>query len=126
MKQFLLPRQACMPRIGNSFGPMNLMAPVSLTQPNGATMSVVVAGATRNASTTQTQPIEPIAGYEGATATGTAENEIFHASISTPGTENWHVQFNQNGIPLEQNIPRTLQSPRLDLLGRHTKYHTQP
>jgi hypothetical protein len=45
---------------------------------------------------------QPVGSYEGASASGSLDGETYHVSVTTLGTENWHVQFNQTDIPFEQ------------------------
>lgn len=45
---------------------------------------------------------QPVGSYEGAAASGALDEETYHVSVTTPGTENWHVQFSQTNIPFEK------------------------
>jgi len=45
---------------------------------------------------------QPVGSYEGASASGSLDGETYHVSVTTPGTQNWHVQFSQVNIPFEK------------------------
>lgn len=45
---------------------------------------------------------EPVGYYEAAYASGTVDQETYKVSVTTAGTQNWHVQFSQAGIAFEQ------------------------
>jgi beta-glucanase (GH16 family) len=44
----------------------------------------------------------PVGYFEGAFASGTLDGEEYKVEVTTPGTLDWHVQFSQAGISLEQ------------------------
>lgn len=45
---------------------------------------------------------QSVGSYEGAVASGELDGETYRVSVTTPGTENWHVQFCQAGIAFEK------------------------
>lgn len=45
---------------------------------------------------------EPVGGYEGAAASGSVVDGAYQIAVTKPGTLDWHVQFSQKDISLEQ------------------------